>query len=251
MRRAAFVLFGVLSSLAQAAPEEIQVYMDEMDAPGEFGLDVHNNTVLSGSGAAGYPGGVPPVHVFRMTPEFSYGLSENFELGAYFLSSYGAVQGPSYGGTKLRLKYIASRASGAADFMGANLEVGKVGPGVDQNPWNAELKGIYGFREGPWTVAFNANLAWTLKGPAPAPPALEIDTKVSHAAGERLKLGFESYNGIGPVRRPGRLGGESQVLYAVADAAISGWDLNFGIGRGLSPVSDQWVLKAIVGVPFE
>jgi hypothetical protein len=30
---------------AAAAPEEIQVYEDDMDKPGQFGLDVHNNYV--------------------------------------------------------------------------------------------------------------------------------------------------------------------------------------------------------------
>ena len=30
--------------------------MNEMDVPGEFGLDLHNNYVLSGSPALEYPG---------------------------------------------------------------------------------------------------------------------------------------------------------------------------------------------------
>ncbi|NNM83195.1 MAG: hypothetical protein HKL98_11415 [Burkholderiales bacterium] len=244
------IWFCLHASLAFAAPEEIQVYMDEMDAPGQFGLDVHNNTVLSGSGASDYPGAVPPVHVYRMTPEFSYGLTENFELGAYFLSSYSATTGPAYDGTKLRIKYIATKEPGQTDFWGANLEVGKLATAVSQAPWNAELKGIYGFRQGKWTVAFNANLAWSLSGPGALPPSLELDSKVAWSVKKDLALGFESYNGVGPVRRMGYLGQESQTLYAVVDTAVAGWDLNLGLGRGLSSVSDQWILKGIVGVPF-
>lgn len=246
-----FAVVALISTgpACHAAPEEIQVYMDEMDAPGKFGLDVHNNTVLAGSGAQDYPGAVPPVHVYRLTPELSYGLTRNIELGAYFMTAY--ERGASYDGTKLRVKYIAPKAVGQACFWGANLEVGKVGAAVDQNPWNAELKGIYGYRVGPWTVAFNANLAWTLSGPTPTPPTLEIDTRVSHEVGGNWAVGFESYNGIGPIRRPGYLNRESQMLYAVLDGAVAGWDLDFGIGRGLNAASDSWVLKAIVGVPFE
>ncbi|MHB1099376.1 MAG: hypothetical protein ACYCZR_07455, partial [Burkholderiales bacterium] len=62
--------------------------MDEMDEPGKFGLDLHNNYVFSGSGVPNYSGAVPPVHVYRLTPELSYGLTPSFELGAYFLTAY-------------------------------------------------------------------------------------------------------------------------------------------------------------------
>jgi hypothetical protein len=37
-RFAAAILLGAVSSLTRAAPEEIQVYMDEMNTPGEFVL---------------------------------------------------------------------------------------------------------------------------------------------------------------------------------------------------------------------
>ncbi len=38
----------IAATPAAAAPEEIQVYMDEMSDPGQFGLDIHNNYVLTG-----------------------------------------------------------------------------------------------------------------------------------------------------------------------------------------------------------
>jgi hypothetical protein len=41
---------------AFAAPEEIQVYMDEMNQPGAVGLDVHVNDVVRGNGTPDYPG---------------------------------------------------------------------------------------------------------------------------------------------------------------------------------------------------
>ena len=30
-----------------------------------------------------------------------------------------------------------------------------------------------------------------------------------------------------------------------------GFDLNFGIGRGLTSASEKWVAKMIVGIPFK
>jgi hypothetical protein len=47
--RAACLLLAAAAGAAQAAPEEVQVYMNEMSAPGAFGLDVHVNDVVSGA----------------------------------------------------------------------------------------------------------------------------------------------------------------------------------------------------------
>ncbi|HTD05203.1 hypothetical protein [Undibacterium sp.] len=233
-----------------AAPEEIQVYMDEMNAPGEFGLDVHNNYVVSGNGVPDYRGAQAPRHVFRVTPEFSYGLTPNLELGAYILSSVDANGGSSIDGQKLRLKFIAPKDKDQAYFWGANLEVGRVAHRLDENPWNAELKGILGYRTGPWTYAVNLNIDWKVSGPVPSPTTLDVDTKISYKTDRGYELGIESYNELGAVRQLGHLNQQSQTIFGVIDTSIRGWDVNIGVGRGLTPASDRWLLKAIVSVPL-
>src|SRR6185369_7607057 len=77
---------GLPSHPVAAAPEEIQVYIDDLSKPGGTGMDVHNNYVVSGSGTPDYPGALPPRHVYRLTPEFYYGLTDSLELGLYLLS---------------------------------------------------------------------------------------------------------------------------------------------------------------------
>ncbi|MET3137029.1 hypothetical protein AAKU61_001381 [Undibacterium sp. GrIS 1.2] len=235
---------------ANAAPEEIQVYMDEINNPHEFGLDLHNNYVISGNGTPDYSGAQPPRHVFRLTPEFSYGLTKNWELGAYILTSRDAHGGSNVDGEKLRMKYLVDKDATSPFFYGANLEVGRVNQHIDQNPWNAELKGIFGYRKDRWTLAANANIDWKISGPAPSPTSLEIDSKIAYKTDQGFDIGVESYNEIGAVRHLGQLNQQSQTIYAVIDTSIKGWDLNLGIGRGLTTVSDRWLLKAIVSVPF-
>jgi len=44
-------------------------------------------------------------------------------------------------GQRIKIKFIASKVEGQAYFWGANLEVGRVAHRLDENPWNAELKG--------------------------------------------------------------------------------------------------------------
>lgn len=47
-RAVALVLVSAATS-STAAPEEVQVYMDEVNQPGQFGLDVHSNYVFTGA----------------------------------------------------------------------------------------------------------------------------------------------------------------------------------------------------------
>lgn len=247
---AALLALGALAGPALAASEEIQVYMDEMNGARKFGLDVHVNDVLSGQRMADYAGGQAPYHVLRVTPEFSYGLTDNWELGAYVLTSAAPGDGANVDGEKLRLKFIAPKAPGQAFFWGANLEVGKVAHRVDENPWNGELKGIAGWRNERWTIAVNPNIAWKISGPATSPPSFHLDSKVAYKVRDGVEYGVESYNEFGPLKRLGRLHDQSQTVFAVADIEVHGWDLNLGMGRGLTPSADRWLLKAVIGVPF-
>jgi hypothetical protein len=236
---------------ALAAPEEIQVYMDEMGAPGELGLDVHSNYVASGERSVDYPGAQPSLHRVRITPEFAYGLTRNLELGAY-LPLATIEGGGRFGvdGIKFRLKYIVPRPAGQTWFVGANFEIGRVGHKLDINPYNAELKGIAGIRLGRWTAAANANIDFTVSGPAPGPASLEIATKLSYALSPKFAIGIENFTGVGEFRALGRFGSSEQSSYATIDTSLGRWDLNLGIGRGYGANADRWTVKAVIGVPI-
>lgn len=258
MSPARHVLCGVLLSCATAfhattalaAPEEIQVYLDDLSAPGQFGLDVHNNYVLSGAKQPSYPGELPPYHVYRLTPEFYYGLTPTLELGAYLLTSRAPQGTVSVDGSKLRLKYVAPHDAKAGAFWGLNLEVGRSSKAVSETAWNAELKGILGWRGGAWTLAANPNLDWSLsKGGGPVMASLDL--KAARAVSERTQLGLELYNELGPARRLDALNKNSKTLYLALDQDLGHEvDLNLGLGRGLTDDADRWVLKFIVGTHF-
>lgn len=233
------------------ASDEIQVYMDDLTKPGHFGTDLHNNYVISGNRTPDYAGANPAAHTYRFTPEIYYGLTPTMELGLYLLTTMAPGTGPNYDGQKLRFKYIAPHADSTGSFWGVNVEIGKTTRRVSEVPWNTQVKGIYGFRTAPWTVAFNANLDWSLKGSPSSPVALEFDTKVAYEMNSGWQIGFESYNELGPVHNLGRLNEQAQTLYAVIDAPLTGKiDLNAGIGRGMTGVSDRWILKFILGIQY-
>ncbi len=240
-----------IATPALAGPEEIQVYMDELGAPGELGLDIHTNYVLSGALTNEYPGEQQSLHRLRVTPEFSLGLTNNLELGAYLpLATFDRSGRLGIDGIKFRLKYILPRATGQKWFVGANFEIGRVSHRLDINPYNAEFKGIAGVRFGKWTAAVNANIDFTVSGPAPGPASLEIATKLNYALSPRVALGVENFTGVGEFRALGQFGNSEQASYLTIDTSFGRWDLNLGIGRGYGSNPDKWIVKAVIGVPI-
>jgi hypothetical protein len=239
------------ATAATAAPEEIQVYMDEMDKRGEVGLDVHVNYAPDGRLAPSYPGEQPSDRRWRITPEWSYGLTSNIELGAYLpLTTIDRSGNVEWGGVKGRIKFIAPHPADQKWFWGVNFELGRVRRDLDINPWNAELKGILGIRSGPWTLAGNLNVDWVVSGPQHDPTSFQLATKLSYRLDDKTSLGLESYNEVGDTKRFGRLGQRDQEIYAVIDRSFGAWDLDLGLGRGYGAPEDRWVVKAIIGVPI-
>src|SRR5262249_22101175 len=103
----ALALLALWPAIASAAlSDEIQVYDDDINAPREFGLELHANTTPSGRTAPEYPGEVVPAHHFRLTPEFSYGITRAWEAGLYLPGSFDNDGRGSLGGWKVRLKFL-------------------------------------------------------------------------------------------------------------------------------------------------
>lgn len=234
-------------SAALAAPDEIEVYRGEHQAPGGFGLELHNNYVVEGDDRPDHPGAQPSGGAYRLTPELAYGLTPNLEMGVLALATVDSRGRPAVGGLKARVRFVQS-PEGRSWWWGANFEVGRSGRRFEASPWTAELRAIYGFEAGRWSLALNPILEWEWRGDAPA--SLELAAKLAYRLRQGLALGLESYNDLGPVRSPGRLGEASQMLYAAADVDLGRMGLNLGLGRGLTSRSDGWVVKAVIDLPL-
>ena len=244
-------LVALTPAAAMAAPEEIQVYLDDLTPPGSFGTDVHNNYVVSGSGMPDYPGGEAPLHLYRLTPEFYYGLSDTLELGLYLLTTKQPGRDFMFDGPKARLKFIAPHDGNAGAFWGLNLELGKTSLRVSEQAWGTELKGIWGYRWPRWLLAVNTDVDWDSTRAFGGAPALGLDTKLAYTTDAGWQGGFELYDELGPLRHVGGLADRSQTLYAVVDTELGPkLDLDAGIGRGLTTASDRWIIKFILGIHY-
>ena len=237
---------------ALAAPDEIQVYLDDINAPGKTGIELHLNYVPKGRDTPDYPGEIPPNHVFRATPEFSIGLRPNWDVGLY-LPTEVAPGGDAYlDGVRLRLKYLAPVEAARPLFYGANVEVGYVPIRVSQDRYAAELRGILGYRGGPWLFAVNPILGWALSGPdKSSTPDLKLNFKIAREFNSEWSFGIETYSGFGPINDIASSSQQDHVFYVAADFERKDFGVNFGIGRGLTDASDDRVIKAILSIPTQ
>lgn len=241
----------VLAGQAHAAAEEVQVYMDEIGAPHALGLDVHLNYVPLGRTAPAFAGQQASGGRYRITPEWSYALDPNTEIGLYLpLMTVDRDGRFEVGGAKARIKWVAPRPKDQDWFWGANLEIGRVRRDLDANPWNAELKGILGVRKGAWTLAANFNADWVVSGPDHTPVDFQLATKAAYRLDAETQIGVESYNGLGGGRGFGRFSEADHQTYLALDRSFGRWDLNLGVGYGYGRPEDRWIVKAVVGVPI-
>lgn len=237
------VLNGYLSSVAIAAPEEIQVYLDDFTEAGKIGLDLHSNYIVSGQQSTR--------HQLRLTPELSYGINDHWEAASYFLTLKNPDGSVDTNGVKLRARWRPNVPSPASPFYWAvNFEVGQLAKTYYQDQTSGEVKLIGVWKTDPWTLGVNLNLDRALKSNPSEAATSEIDTKIAYQVREGLQLGIENYAFLGPLHNAQDQSQINVSNYLVADFDSGKWDFNVGIGHVSGQSTDKTVLKAIIGFPF-
>ena len=241
------------SSICMAAPEEIQVYLDEFADPGKFGLDFHTNYVLSAK-----PGSVTR-RMLRVTPELSYGINENWEAGLYGLTSAGPEQSgghPVTDGAKVRAKWRPKAMTTDSPWYGAiNFELGQLSRRFFPDGTSAEVKFIGVYKQGPWTFGANLNIDRALRNNPQQAATSELDSKVAYrltSADEGdVQVGLENYSFLGPLRGQAGLSKKTASTFLVTDFSFRRWDFNVGLGKATGLTTDRWLIKAIIGMPLD
>src|SRR5258708_2015168 len=100
------------------------------------------------------PGDVPPYHGVRITPEFSWGLGNDFDWGLYLPTTSDAQGHFHPGGAKLRAKWLPVHgAEGRGGwYFGINNELSDLTRSFSDSRWNDEVRIIGGHRRPDWLV---------------------------------------------------------------------------------------------------
>jgi hypothetical protein len=251
--RWALVALGTLATAARAdLKDEIQVYADDINAPGEFHLELHLNATPSGRSTPAYPGEITPAHAIRLTPEFSYGISQDWEAGLYLPTLRDGSGSLYVAGAKLRMKWLPIQPhEGRGAFAGLNVELSQVAARFELDRRSLEARPMLGWRSPEWLVAFNPTLDFALAGPGHSRPAdFSPSLKVARTVTDWAAVGLEYYSDLGPVTEIESFGQQMRTLFVAIDVDRKPWVFNFGIGRGFGAENDAWTVKAIFEIPL-
>ena len=246
---------GLWPQQASAAPEEIVVFADEFEKPGEIGYELHFNFAAKARRTPDYPGEQPPDRVLRLMPEVVWGLSERWNLGLHLPTSHSGSAGTTtVDGFKARLQYLKARPSDAGNlFYGANYELSYFQRRLSPSRLVAEVRGIAGWRSREWLYALNPILSYPLDTLPGVEKRLDVEIygKAMKSLTRDVAVGLEHYADFGALRNPNFGSAASQTSYAVLEFTTrSGVEIHAGLGHGWTQASDQRVYKLLLGLPF-
>lgn len=233
--------------------DEIQVYDDAINAPGEFGLELHLNATPAGRGTPDYPGEIVPAHGVRSTLEFSYATSAQVEWGIYIPMEYTPSGDERFSGFRYRLKYIAQQASPENPFFyGINFELSHVKAIFEQSQDRLETRPIFGWKQAGWLYAVNTVVGQNLKpGQRAGGPDFSPSFKIAREIKSGVAIGTEYYADLGQFSHFDSYSNQSHTIYLVLDMDRKPFVFNVGIGRGLTAATDHWTIKSIFEIPID
>jgi hypothetical protein len=242
---------AVARDAAAVDPFEIQVYDGTANAPGVPGLELHLNEWATGHRDAVLP--ELPLHgQFHATLEPSFGVLPFWELGGYLQTALRDDGTFDYAGVKLRSKFVTPPGTMGRWRLGLNLELSILPGTYDHDRWGSEVRPIVAWQSDKWLFAFNPILDQPLAGSdASLGPSFEPALKASRTVGP-VALGFEYYASFGPLGALLPWRSQEHYLYEAVDLlSVERFELNAGIGEGLTPESAGIVLKVILGYSLE
>ena len=250
-RRKLSALAGAVLSTALGQParaaDEIQVYNAGIAAVGQFTIQQHLNYTALGLKDPPFPGGLVSNHAINGTPEFAYGVTDWWEVGLYLPF---AIQDQQFlsNAFKLRTLFVAPNADKRDFFYGINLEFSNTTPKFSQTRFTLEVRPIIGVRNAEYELIFNpiVDAGFGKLGELDFAPAARLARKV----GQDTFLGLEYYGDFGEIGNFAKLADQQHTLFVVTDFKLGVLDVNFGVGYGLTPASDRWVIKTILGYAF-
>jgi hypothetical protein len=242
------VAVGLVACAQSAhANDEIQVYNGSIAVPGQFTIQQHLNYVGIGNKDRPFPGGLVSNNSLNGTPEFAYGITDWFELGLYI--PFSVQDGRFYSNAaKIRTLFVTPNAADKSFFYGINFEFSNETPPFAQTRWSTEIRPIIGWRKADWEFIVNpiVDVGFGRNGEAHFTPAARLARKF----GDDLYFGLEYYSDFGKIGAFSPLRDQQHTLFAVTDFKVGDFGVNFGVGFGLTPTSDKFLVKSIVGYAF-
>lgn len=253
---AIFVLLAILSMPASPARAqdnyEIQVYGSDLVDPGHTMVELHSNFTIEGTKTI-QDGLYPTNHALHETIEITHGVNDWFECGFYIFTSSRSGQGVQWVGDHIRPRFSIPKKWNWPVGLSLSNEIGYQRRQFSTDTWTWEMRPIIDKQIGRWYFAFNPVFDKSLHGQNVSQGfVFSPDVKVSYDFTPKITGGFEYYGSVGPATDflPPPL--QQHQIFPAIDLNLSPkWEVNFGVGVGLTRSTDHLIAKMILGYRFD
>jgi hypothetical protein len=246
--KTASVIALAIAATAAFADDEIQVYNAQIAAVGQWTFQQHLNYTFNGRRQPDFSGGLVPNHALNGTPEFAYGVTDWWEVGFYVPFAVSGSGAFLSNGAKIRSLFVLPHAAERNFFYGVNLELSYETPPFSQTHYALEIRPIIGVRNKEWEFIVNpiVDVGLGSLGEADFLPA----ARLARNLGEDRFIGVEYYSDLGKIGDFLPFEQQRHQLFGVTDFKLGVFDIELGLGYGLTSGSDRLIAKAIIGYDF-
>ena len=231
---------------------EIQVYEAETVEPGKTMVEFHSNFTVNGSKTMA-DGVYPTEDAFHETLEVTRGITPWFEIGWYTFTSIGPDYGWQYVGTHLRPRVRAPEKWHWPVGVSVSTEFGYQRRLFSEDTWTIELRPIIDKKLGKWYWSFNPTFDRSFAGLNEKKGwEFSPDLKFSYDVTKKVSAGLEYYGSLGPVANFDPISQQMQQIVPAIDLNLTPkWEVNFGVGVGVTAGTDHIIIKGILGYRFD
>ncbi len=252
-RTVLFILTALVISTKVEAQDnyEIQVYGSETVAPGRTMVELHNNFTFTGSKQE-IDGVYPTEHAWHETIEITHGWTPWFETGFYIFTSADERYGWQWVGDHIRPRVRIPEEWKWPVGVSLSLEAGYQRHAYSADTWTLEVRPIIDKQLGRWYLAFNPTFDRSFHGPSvPQGMVFSPNFKAGFDFTKRINAGLEYYGSLGPVTGFDPIRDQQQQIVPAVDFNLGpNWELNFGLGVGVTQNTDHLIAKMILGRRF-
>lgn len=231
---------------------EIQVYGSELVEKGNTMVELHSNFTFQGSKTE-QDGVLPTNHQLHETIEITHGFTDWFETGFYIFTCEKSGLGIDWVGDHIRPRFSVPKKWNWPVGLSLSQEIGYQRSQFSTDTWTYELRPIIDKQLGRWYFSFNPTFDKSIHGQTANQGFIfSPDVKISYDFTKKITGGFEYYGSLGPVSGFYPAPEQQQQIFPAIDLNLSPkWEVNFGVGVGVTRSTDHLIAKLILGYRFD
>jgi hypothetical protein len=227
------------------ADNEIQVYASPTVGDRLTMFELHSNYTLKGPKELPDP---RSAQYLNESLEVTHGFGKNFELGVYFFTTFTPEHKYQYLGSHIRPRITVPDSWQWKVGASLSAEFGFFRKGTEEPFYlEGEIRPVIDKTVKNWYFSLNPSMDFVLTGENKH-FGFGLQLKTVYTIREKVGVGVEYYTSIGTFRKIDPIGEEEHLLGPVIDLYLNAkWEVNGGFLFGLTPTSNQQVVKLLIG----